>query len=193
MTRFAELHMTKEEFHHLFERLYSPLCAYAHKILSSHDDSQDIVQSVFVEFWNKENKDQIGSTYDNYLIRAVKYKCIDYQRRILVKRKYEAEALHTSVAEQPGNEEELNLGEVLQVVISQLPEKTREVFILCKQEGLSYKDIAQKLDISVKTVENQMGRAFRHLRENLKQYKGLEFLIILIQGVGVFDIITTFS
>ena len=63
--------------------------------------------------------------------------------------------------------------------ISQLPEKTREVFILSKQEGMSYKEISEKLNISPKTVENQMGRAFKHLREKLKNYKELLILLFL--------------
>ena len=88
--------MTREEFNDLFERLYSPLCNYAFAILKDHDEAEDIVQTIFVDYWNKENKEDIEVKIDNYLIRAVKFKCIDLQRKAVVKRKYEAEAIHTA-------------------------------------------------------------------------------------------------
>jgi RNA polymerase sigma-70 factor, ECF subfamily len=178
--------MNKAEFQILFKNLYSPLCSYAFKILKDHEEAEDVVQGIFVDFWNKPDKSTISMPFEHYLIRAVKFKCIDYQRKAIVKRKYEAEALHTqaslTVVDEP---EKPNMADILQVAISQLPEKTREVFILCKQEGLSYKEISEQLNISPKTVENQMGRAFKHLREKLEPYKNTGFLILLNLGIGV--------
>jgi len=178
--------MNKAEFHILFKSLYSPLCNYAFKILNDHDEAEDIVQGIFVDFWNKADKSTISTPFEHYLVRAVKFKCIDYQRKAIVKRKYEAEAIHvqrnlTEVDES----EKPNMSDVLQMAIAQLPEKTREVFILCKQDGLSYKEISEQLNISQKTVENQMGRAFRHLREKLQPYKNESLLIFILFGVGV--------
>ncbi|MBN4072422.1 RNA polymerase sigma-70 factor [Crocinitomix catalasitica] len=171
--------MSREEFNQLFERLYSPLCNYAFAIVKDHDDAEDIVQSIFVDFWNKENKEGIEVKLDNYLIRAVKFKCIDLQRKAVVKRKYEAEAVHTAVLmEEEVEEENTNLKDILQLSIAKLPEKTRKVFMMSKLDGLSYKEIADHMGISPKTVENQMGRAFKHLRKMLKEHKDL--LIILI-------------
>ena len=118
-----------------------------------------------------------------YLVRSVKFKCIDFQRKAVVKRKYEKEALHTQeaiVQEAPNEDSETNMKDVLMMAISELPEKTREVFMLSKLDGLSYREIAEHFDISPKTVENQMGRAFRHLREKLKDYKELLALIIFL-------------
>ncbi len=173
--------MTRTEFNELFERLYSPLCNYALSILKSRDEAEDTVQGIFVDFWNREDKN-IEGNIDHYLIRAVKFKCIDYQRKAIVRRKYEAETLHTSTIEDDQPEEENpKMKEVVGVAIANLPEKTRQVFILCKMEGKSYKEIAEMLKISPKTVENQMGRAFRHLRESLKDQRGLlGFLLILM-------------
>lgn len=178
--------MDKAAFHILFKKLYSPLCNYAFKIVNSHEEAEDIVQGIFVDFWNKPDKEQIEAAFENYLIRAVKFKCIDYQRKALVKRKYESEAVHGQAALVDTDEpEKPDLADVLQVAVAQLPEKTREVFILCKQEGKSYKEISEQLNISQKTVENQMGRAFRHLRESLKGHKELGILILFNIWIGV--------
>lgn len=155
------------------------MCHYAFAIVKDHDDAEDIVQAVFVDFWKKIQTTKIESAYENYLIRAVKFKCIDFHRSTLVKRKYEEAAQHEMLVEDEPVSENHELKDLVQLSISQLPEKTREVFILSKQEGMSYKEISEKLNISPKTVENQMGRAFKHLREKLKNYKELLILLFL--------------
>lgn len=179
--------MTKAEYHILFETHYDALCNYAYAIVKDYDEAEDIVQGVFIKFWNNENKAEIADKAKQYLIRSVKFKCIDYQRKAIVKRKYEKEAVHTMEADQRTAtdidfelEESTDLKDVLMMAISELPQKTREVFMMSKLDGLRYKEIADHLDISPKTVENQMGRAFKHLREKLKDYKDLLVLIIFL-------------
>jgi RNA polymerase sigma-70 factor (ECF subfamily) len=172
--------MTKNEYKIFFETHYSRMCRYAFAIVHDHDEAEDIVQGVFVEFWKKEDKDDITANFENYLIRAVKFKCIDFQRKLVVKRKYEAEAVHEQAytEEEDDNQEELK--QAMHKAISELPEKTKEVFMMSKLDGLSYKEIADNLEISPKTVENQMGRAFKHLREKLKKHPSLMALLIFI-------------
>ena len=170
--------MTKGEYQILFKKYYNSLCSYAYAIINDHDEAEDIVQTVFVDFWNRKSEEKITSLFENYLIRAVKFKCIDHQRKLVVKRKYEADAIHESKLTESETEEKPQLKELLLLAIQQLPTKTREVFMMSKLDGLSYKEIAESLNISPKTVENQMGRAFKHLREKIKNYK--ELLIFLI-------------
>ncbi len=175
--------MTKNEFQQLFDKFYSPLCNYAFAILKSHDEAEDVVQGIFVDFWKKEDKDAIKVDYERYLIRAIKFKCIDIQRKEVVKRKYEAEAIHTSST--ISNEEEEDNDDLkasLHIAIGELPEKTREVFLMAKMDGLSYKEISDHLNISPKTVENQMGRAFKILREKLKGKQNLLLLLFYLMG-----------
>jgi len=180
--------MTKEAFQELFDTNYDGLCNYAYAIIKDYDDAEDIVQGVFIKFWNNENKDEIGDKAKQYLVRSVKFKCIDYQRKEVVKRKYEKEAAHTLDAENRseigsvGFEDDADtpLKDMLMLAIAELPEKTREVFMLSKLDGLRYKEIAEHLGISPKTVENQMGRAFKHLREKLKDYKELLTLLLFL-------------
>lgn len=173
--------MTKEEYHILFKTHYNSMCNYAFAIVKSHEDAEDIVQGVFVDFWNKEDKDEISAQFENYLIRSVKFKCIDFHRKQVVKRKYEAEAIHEqSHFDEEDNQENPALKDLINLSIGQLPEKTQEVFRLSKLEGMSYKEIADQLGISPKTVENQMGRAFKMLREKLKDYKDLLILLFFL-------------
>lgn len=175
--------MTKAEYNKIFEESYSSLCNYAYAIVKDYDEAEDIVQGIFVNFWNNEKKDELVDKVKQYLVRSVKFKCIDYQRKAIVKRKYEKEALHTqeAIVQEPFSEdEEVGMKDALMLAISELPEKTRDVFMLSKLDGLSYKEIAEHFDISPKTVENQMGRAFRHLREKLKHYKELLAFIIFL-------------
>ena len=171
--------MNKAEYHILFKKMYTPLCNYANTILKDHDTSEDIVQGLFVDFWEKrENLSVAEDKIENYLVRATKLNCIDHLRKQNVHRKYETEIKHT----QNDNTDDVDDSEInkeaIYLAIAQLPEKTKIVFINGKMNGLSYDEIAKKMDISKKTVENQMGRAFKHLRRILKDQKLFELFQI---------------
>lgn len=176
--------MTKLEFHNLFNKVYTPLCNYANAILNDADQSEDLVQDVLYNFWKK--RDQITVAEDkieNYLIRSVKFKCIDHHRQNTIKRKYESEVSHTDVGYDVQNEDEsVDYKSILFEAITQLPEKTRAVFVLSKIDGLRYQEIAEKMNISPKTVENQMSRAFKHLREIIKDKNIFTLLILFLGG-----------
>ena len=179
--------MTKSEFHDIFEKKYNSLCNYAYSILKDFDQAEDVVQDIFVVIWNKRNENNIDkSKIENYLIRSIKFKCIDIQRKEVVQRKHKEETLHiTSDIVNEDINEYLDYKTILYKTIDQLPKKTKEVFILSKINGHSYQEIANKLEISIKTVENQMGRAFKHIREILKKDKlYILFLIILTLSRG---------
>ncbi len=175
--------ITEKEFKELFHRLYSPLCNYAIKIVNDRDRAEDIVQEVLVDFWNKNRNSSEIDKPDNYLIRAVKFKSIDVLRKV-TRELAEKDSFDNNVREmyyqdEPIDEEkETSTREILQFAIGQLPEKTRLVFIRSKMDGMSYKEIAEELDISVKTVENQMSRAFKLLREKLKDHRFFEIILI---------------
>ena len=175
--------MTRAEFNIFFEKHYENYCRYAFTIIRDKDEVEDIVQSVMVDVWNS-GKIHETEKPEHYVLRSIKFKCIDYQRKAIVKRKHEAEVIHISVAheEEEENNEEYLIS-LMQDAIEKLPEKTQQVFKMAKQDGKSYKQIAEELDISPKTVENQMTRAFKHLREALGKYKHLYgFLIFLTFG-----------
>ena len=178
--------MTKSEFQSLFNQMYQPLCNYAYAILKDYDQSEDVVQDILFNFWNKRDTLNIESSkIENYLVRSVKFKCIDSHRQDIVKRKYEAEMVHSqTIHNEQNHDEKPDYKTIIYEAIAQLPEKTRQVFVMSKMDGLSYNEIAKSLGISPKTVENQMGRAFKHLRTIIKSEHLLNFLLFFLVVSG---------
>lgn len=172
--------MTKNEFHNLFEGHYNDYCRYAFTILKNAEEAEDIVQGVFVDVWNSGKIHEIDRP-EHYILRAIKFKCVDFQRKQIVKRKHEAEVVHLSSELEKSKEDNTEeLLDILNAAIEELPVKTKEVFKKAKLEGKSYKDIAEEMGISPKTVENQMTRAFKQLRETAEKYKGLLGLLLFL-------------
>lgn len=145
------------------------MCNYVFQIVQDHAVSEDIVQDVFVHLWKQRDSLTISDSLNNYLVAACKNKALEYLRK--KKRRTEAE---TGVDVLPdiskGIGDEANtiwLREKIYCSIRQLPPKCEEVFRLSKLEGLTYAEIARRLNVSVKTVENHMAQAFKRLRKLL--------------------------
>lgn len=160
----------------IFDKFYTPLCNYANAILSDKHTAEDVVQSIFIQLWEK-NKIQRLENPEPYLLRCVKYKCIDHQRG--AKQKYEqsfdelpdiVQSEYTELAEE-------DILPVLHFFAAKLPPKMQKVFLLSRTKGLSYKQIAEHEDISVKTVENQMGSALKKLRQLLLDHHYLSIFL----------------
>ncbi len=173
--------MTEKEFKELFYAKYESFCNYACSIIKDEAGAEDIVQEVFIDFWKKHTEGIVALKTERYLVRAIKYKCIDHMRKQTVHRNY-VNATAQSSASKPFHETEagpeVDLQQAIQLAIDQLPPKTKEVFVLSKINKLSYREIALKMSISEKTVENQMARAFRQLRSTLREYEFFWMLII---------------
>ncbi len=151
----------------LFERFYSPLCNYAFSLIGHDQDAEDVVQSLFIELWEKRAHTLLPAEPRFFLLRATKNRAVDHLRR-----KSKTPQPIGSVEEIIGYSYDPNhidaastMAELLPFAIDQLPPKTRAVLLMSRQQEKSYKEIAAALEISVKTVEGQMSRAFRILRE----------------------------
>lgn len=163
-----------------FRALYAPLCAFSRKMLEPiGEDPEEIVQDYFVELWEK--RQQIGENKNlaAYSFAGVKNKCLNRLQHEKVRLKFQ-----DAVKQAPPTEEkETWLDEEtmakIQGAIAMLPDRTREVFEMSRFEGLRYAEIADDLEISIKTVENLMGKALKTLRENLKDLFPL--LLILLE------------
>jgi RNA polymerase sigma-70 factor (ECF subfamily) len=134
------------------------------------DVAQDLVQDVFCKFWEKQPQLEIKISLKAYLYKSVFNHSLNYLKK--VKRTDEREALFYSSAytEQNNVESQLDLKEtnlLVQRAIDSLPSACRAVFVLSRFEQMSHKEIAVQLDISTKTVENQIGKALKHLRKYL--------------------------
>lgn len=154
---------------HLFRQHYAYLCKAAYKILPDANLVEDMVQEVFMELWRKRNQVNIKTSIKAYLRRAAVNKTLNYIRdqKIILE---DNEKLPTLKSKTPSINQKIEAAE-LQVLIDKaidgLPEKCRLIFVLSRFEDMSYKEIAQQLDISVKTVENQISKALKHLRKVL--------------------------
>ena len=168
----------EEAFNKAFDLYYSRLCFFADKMLHDFDLSRSVVQQVFVDLWIKREKLRIDSL-QSYLFQSVRNAAFD----VLKHRKVESQYLSTLEKEEPGQisdlMEEAELAERINRAVQNLPEKCREIFVLCRFEELKYAEIASRLNISVKTVEMQISIALKKLRSELADYQTIQLLTFI--------------
>ncbi|MCI9844598.1 RNA polymerase sigma factor [Flavobacterium pectinovorum] len=167
----------EEVFKFVFESLYDKLVIYIISKTNDRDISEDIVQSVFSSIWEKRNAINITYSLKSYLYKACYNEAIDHFR--LEKKKNSlSEKLSREVYEEdtPDDQKE-NLLQKLEAAINSLPKKCREILILHKLKGFKYSEIAHQLNISIKTVQNQLFKAYKVLKEYLSQYITIYVLI----------------
>lgn len=157
----------------LFERHYSPLCSFAEAFLPP-SEAEEVVEDVFVRLWDRRQQIQAQSVR-SYLYGATRNRALNRLRHLRARGRWlrAAAALdHAPAMGQPPPRVDervygAELGVAIDAAIEELPPRCREIFVLQRMHGLSYAEIAAAMDISVKTVENQIGRALRRLRERL--------------------------
>lgn len=163
----------------LFDGYYSSLCFFAAKFLNDLDLARSLVQQLFVDLWLNREKVEIKQSVKSYLFQSVKNRCIDHLRKEKINIGMSAPAFELNQIPFRDLVEEAELNERINASINKLPEKCREIFLLCRFEGLKYAEIAQKMNISVKTVEMQMGIALKRLRESLSDYQMINLLVFV--------------
>jgi RNA polymerase sigma-70 factor, ECF subfamily len=179
LTALKEGH--ESAFEMLFRTYYSPLCNYAYSFLNDRDEAEEVVQSAFINVWDKREVIEIQTSMKSYLYRMVRNSCLNVIKHEKVKKQHVAhemaggEPMHEGVSQSVISSE---LEQKIYEAMKALPEQCRLVFQLSRFEELKYAEIASQLDISVKTVENQMGKALKIMRVQLKDYLPL-FLIFM--------------
>jgi RNA polymerase sigma-70 factor, ECF subfamily len=154
----------------LFDTFYQSLCNYAFQFLNDYDMAEEVVQNLFVKIWEKRSTLDIETSVKNYLFRSVRNQCINLIQHEKVKQLHAQkikEALFTEEASE-SYYMEAEMAARIESAIETLPEKRREIFRLSREEGLKYREIAEKLEISIKTVETQMGLALKTLRDKFR-------------------------
>lgn len=169
----------EENFSKVFDEYYSSLCFFSNKYLEDMDLARSLVQEVFVDLWTKRENIALKYSVKSYLYTAVKNRSIDYLRT--VRKNVKLSAVGDCQLETPFRDalEEAELNDRINKSINELPEKCREVFVLCRFDGLKYSQIAEKLNISVKTVEMQMGIALKKMREKLSDIQLVKLLLCI--------------
>ncbi len=168
-------------FENIFNLYYSRLCEYSFFLTAEKAEAEEIVQKLFINLWENRETNKIHSLKP-YLFKAIHNNSIKYINRKKTKAFAEKD-FNLLEDSSPENEYYLDLYEKLEECIDELPEKCKKIFILSKFDNLKHKEIAQKLDISPKTVEVQVRRAKLFLKEKLKKYvKLLIYLYIISKG-----------
>jgi len=179
----------REAFDALFRKYYPSLCRFAKLFTDTADDAEEVVQTAFITLWENKKNITISKSLKAYLYQMVRNNALMVIRKNVTRKKYEQEYAAYLEADTPAeknySDEEINA--MVLKGLEYLPEKCRMIFSLSRYDGLTYEEIAEYLDISPKTVENQMGIAFQKLRESLAP---LWKKMLLLLGVFIWRIIS---
>ncbi len=174
--------MTIANYEILFRENYESLARYAFSILKNQEEAEDVVQRLFVKFWEKRNEMESILDHRAYLFRSVYNSSLNQLKRMQRSQAFSGDGEAAVASSDAANH--LVLSDELQSKIDQavtgLPTKCQEVFRLSRFEDLSYKEISEHLDISIKTVENHMVKALRIMREELSEYLPLLIITLIV-------------
>ena len=166
------------EFERLFAKYYGPLCVHANKILRDMDTAEDVVQDFFYSFWKNRETFSLKLSLNAYLYQAVRNNALHYLQHIAITQSYARQIKNeyhdTLPAENQEDVELHELNKAIDATLQQLPERCSRIFRMNRFEGKKYREIADILSISVKTVEADMGKALQIFRKSLKEYTGDE-------------------
>lgn len=167
----------------LFKKYYAQLVRFAKEILQNKDQAEDMVQEVFVKIWDKRERINIHTQIKSYLFVAVKNHCFNQLK--VNERKYWMDEtmeddIRISTPDASAVIDAKQLDQKIKAAIEALPPKCGLIFKMSRFEEKSYKEIAEALELSVKTVENQMGKALSLLRSSLSDYLGKTFVFFAI-------------
>lgn len=166
------------DFSNIYLTYYAQLVRFAATFVVYEEDAENIIQDLFLGLWEKKESLNSVENMNAYIYKLAKNKCLDHLKHIVVKEKFIA-------SEQTFYEQEISLKlqsletfdvelaseekveKIISNAIDALPPKCREIFILSRYDGLKYKEISEKLNLSVNTVETQMSIAFKKLRNSI--------------------------
>ncbi len=167
----------KQGLKEIFDLLYTPLCLFSQKIVGGIDIAEDIVQDVFISFWENRNYLKVKSNLSSYLYKTVRNRSLNYVRDNKIKTTEwidEYENIYSDITDKNDLKEEL-LNKI-EAAVNELPPGSRKVFKSIVMDGLSYKAAAEHHKISINTIKSQLKRATRMLSEKLD---GLSFVLAM--------------
>jgi RNA polymerase sigma-70 factor, ECF subfamily len=169
-------------FEEVFKSHFRNLHAYAFTLLKDETDAEEMVQNVFCRLWEKKEQLDIHSSATAYLYKAVYHECLNFLKHRKVKAAYKVFAQTRPANELASATTKLQLAELewhIKNAIDGLPEQCRIIFQMSRFGELKYQEIADQLGLSIKTIENQMGKALRIMREKLVDFLPLYLIILL--------------
>lgn len=166
---------TEKQFESIFREYFVRLCCFADRYTNNVEESKEIVQDVFLKVWDKRDVLPMDDELKFYLFRSVKNACLNLLQHKRVVNEFQSVLYLLYAGEVKDNMafqslEVVELKEKIDAAIESLPPECRRIFLLSRDKGLKYAEIARELSVSVKTVETQMSRALSRLRSLLKEY-----------------------
>jgi RNA polymerase sigma-70 factor, ECF subfamily len=163
----------------LFDKYYEPLVRFAIFHLNEIEPSEEIVQDLFIYLWEKRDVLEIEISLESYLYKSVRNKCLNHLKsktyRLFKVTENESSLLNSPSASYDSLET-AELEELLSQAIAEIPEKTAVIFNYSRNVGLKHAEIAEKMNISIKTVEYHIGSAMKSIKSYLEKYG---YLIVL--------------
>ncbi len=159
-----------DTFESVFRSYYDQLAAFAYQYVSNTDLAEEIVQEMFSNLWAKSDGITIKTSIKSYLYGSVRNACLNHLKHLKVQKQHQEYEMQKSDFQEVDFLELDELQQKIDEALAKLPTKCREVFELSRFEEMKYKEIAVELNISIKTVESQMGRALKVMRDSLGKY-----------------------
>ncbi len=169
-------------FEKLFQKYHKKLYAFLFHLLHSKEDAEEIVQETFIKIWEKREDFIEGYSFDSFLFTVAKNAFLNLNRKKINRKVFED---HLNFLDEisSGRADDYVIfketKEIINTIIEGLPPKRKEIFFLRKIEGLSRKEIAEKLDISIITVDSQLMKANIYLKDQFKKYSLLLLILFL--------------
>jgi len=180
---------TKQEFEKIFKEYYPMAVLFARKQVHDMDIAKDIVQAIFVKMYEKGDQISINTSIKSYVFQAVRNACINHHKHNQIKNKHQKIVIDSSSEGFNDNQlEHKEFEQQLNSIIDQLPDRCKLIFRLNRFEGKKNKEIAEELGISIRTVETQISKALKFLRENISK-EMLYFQLVAFSIVGVLEVL----
>ncbi len=172
---------SRKGFEALFREHYDGLCTYVYFYLKDRAASEEVVQELFFNLWKKREELEITTSVKSYLYKSARNHSLNVIKHIEVRENYKKLNEEQRSEAESHSHHDMEVGELqarISKAIDKLPPERQKIFMMSRYEDLKYREIADKLDLSVKTVEAQMGKALKFLREELADYLPLWMFIL---------------
>jgi len=161
-------------FENVFRQYFIPLHLYAFSIIGQKETAEEIVQDTFYAIWKNREKIQLFHSLKSYLYKSVKNRALQYVEHLQVQEQYREDVMMQPASMSESDPDKImeykELEEILTRTIQKLPNRCKQIFQLHRIDGKKYREIAESLSISIKTVEAEMTKAYRILRKQVVQY-----------------------
>jgi RNA polymerase sigma-70 factor, ECF subfamily len=169
-------------FETVFRKHYQALCNYACGILKDMDDAEEVVQSIFMKFWEQRGGIEINVSLKSYLYRAVHNTCLNRLKHLKIQevhKQYVGNFFEENHDSATNLMDKVELENRIADALEKLPEQCRLIFKMSRFEELKYQEIADRLGLSIKTIENQIGKALKIMRTELADYLPVMLFLLL--------------